>query len=34
MTGLKVQAVCEAIERASADRRWVDVSEVAAPAAV
>jgi predicted dehydrogenase len=34
MTGLKVQAVCEAIERASAERRWVDVSEVAANAAV
>jgi predicted dehydrogenase len=32
MTGLKVQAVCEAIERASVDRRWVEVSEVAAPA--
>lgn len=30
MTGLKVQAVCEAIERASAERRWVEVSEVAA----
>jgi predicted dehydrogenase len=29
MTGLKVQAVCEAIERASAERRWVAVSEVA-----
>jgi predicted dehydrogenase len=34
MTGLKVQAVCEAIERASAERRWVEVSEVAASAAV
>jgi predicted dehydrogenase len=34
MTGLKVQAVCEAIERASVDRRWVEVSEVAAPAGV
>jgi predicted dehydrogenase len=31
MTGVKVQAVCEAIERASSDRRWVEVSEVAAP---
>jgi len=30
MTGLKVQAVCEALERASAERRWVEVSEVAA----
>ena len=29
-TGLKVQAVCEAIERASAERRWVAVAEVAA----
>jgi predicted dehydrogenase len=29
MTGLKVQVVCEAIERASAERRWVEVSEVA-----
>jgi predicted dehydrogenase len=27
-TGLEVQAVCEAIERAAAERRWVDVSEV------
>jgi predicted dehydrogenase len=34
MTGLKVQAVCQAIERASAERRWVDVSEVATHAAV
>jgi predicted dehydrogenase len=34
MTGLKVQAVCEAIERASSERRWVEVSEVAAHAAV
>ena len=34
MTGLKVQAVCEAIERASAKRRWVEVSEVAAHATV
>jgi predicted dehydrogenase len=34
MTGLKVQAVCEAIERAAAERRWVEVSEVSAHAAV
>jgi predicted dehydrogenase len=34
MTGLKVQAVCEAIERASSERRWVEVSEVAERAAV
>jgi len=34
MTGLKVQAVCEAIERASSERRWVEVSEVGAQAAV
>ena len=34
MSGLKVQAVCEAIELASAQRRWVEVSEVAAHAAV
>jgi predicted dehydrogenase len=27
-TGLEVQVVCEAIERAAAQRRWVDVSEV------
>jgi predicted dehydrogenase len=27
-TGCTVQAVCEAIERAAAERRWVDVSEV------
>jgi predicted dehydrogenase len=27
-TGLQVQAVCEAIERAAAQRRWVDVAEV------
>jgi predicted dehydrogenase len=33
-TGLKVQAVCEAIERASTERRWVEVSEVTAHAAV
>jgi predicted dehydrogenase len=34
MTGLKVQAVCEATERASVERRWVEVSEVTAHAAV
>ena len=28
-TGLQVQAVCEAIELAAAQRRWVDVTEVA-----
>ena len=27
-TGMRVQAVCEAIERAATDRRWVDVAEV------
>ena len=27
-TGLAVQGVCEAIERAAAQRRWVDVAEV------
>ncbi len=27
-TGLAVQGVCEAIERAAAERRWVDVAEV------
>jgi predicted dehydrogenase len=27
-TGLAVQAVCEAIERAAAERRWVDVAEI------
>jgi len=31
MTGLKVQAVCEAIGRAASERRWVEVSEVGAP---
>jgi len=31
-TGLTVQAVCEAIERAAAQRRWVDVAEIGAPA--
>jgi predicted dehydrogenase len=29
-TGLAVQGVCEAIERAAAQRRWVDVAEVTA----
>jgi hypothetical protein len=29
-TGLRVQAVCEAMERAAAERRWVGVREVAA----
>jgi predicted dehydrogenase len=29
-TGVKVQAVCEAIERAALQRRWVEVAEVAA----
>ncbi|MDQ6816012.1 MAG: Gfo/Idh/MocA family oxidoreductase [Actinomycetota bacterium] len=33
-TGLEVQAVCEAIERAAAERRWVDLAEVKSPAAV
>jgi predicted dehydrogenase len=32
--GLRVQAVCEAIERAASERRWVEVSEVALHAAV
>jgi predicted dehydrogenase len=27
-TGLEVQAVCTAIERAAAERRWVDVAEI------
>jgi hypothetical protein len=27
-TGVAVQAVCEAIELAAAERRWVDVAEV------
>lgn len=31
-TGLAVQAVCEAIELAARERRWVEVSEIAAPA--
>jgi predicted dehydrogenase len=29
--GAAVQAVCEAIERAAAERRWVEVAEVTAP---
>jgi predicted dehydrogenase len=29
-TGLAVQRVCEAIEIAAAERRWVDVAEVTA----
>jgi predicted dehydrogenase len=29
--GAAVQAICEAIERAAAERRWVDVAEVTAP---
>jgi predicted dehydrogenase len=29
-TGLRVQAVCAAMERSAADRRWVGVSEIAA----
>ncbi len=29
-TGLEVQAVCEAIERAAAQRRWVEVAEITA----
>ncbi len=28
-TGLQVQAVCEAMERAAAQRRWVNVAEIA-----
>jgi predicted dehydrogenase len=32
--GLEVQAVCETIERAAAERRWVEVAEVRSPAAV
>jgi len=32
-TGLEVQGVCEAVERAAAQRRWVDVAEIAADAA-
>lgn len=30
--GLEVQAACEAIERAAAERRWVDTSEIAGEA--
>jgi predicted dehydrogenase len=29
--GARVQAVCEAAERAAADRRWVSVDEVTSP---
>jgi predicted dehydrogenase len=32
--GLQVQEVCETIERAAAERRWVEVAEVRNPAAV
>jgi len=32
--GAAVQAVCEAIERAAAERRWVEVAEVTAPVVV
>jgi predicted dehydrogenase len=32
--GLAVQAVCEATERAAAERRWVEVAEVTRPSAV
>jgi hypothetical protein len=28
--GLRVQAVCEAIELAATQRRWVDVAEISA----
>jgi predicted dehydrogenase len=28
LAGLEVQAVCEALERAAAERRWVDVAEI------
>jgi predicted dehydrogenase len=28
LVGLEVQAVCEALERAAAERRWVDVAEI------
>ena len=27
-SGLAVQAVCDAIERAAAERRWVDIAEI------
>lgn len=30
--GARIQAVCEAIERSAAERRWVEVSEITAPA--
>jgi predicted dehydrogenase len=33
-TGLEVQAVCEAIELAAAERRWVEVAEIGRHAAV
>ena len=33
-TGLEVQAVCEAIERAASEHRWVEVAEIAERAAV
>jgi predicted dehydrogenase len=33
-TGLRVQAVCEAIERAAHERRWVDVAEISSGASV
>jgi predicted dehydrogenase len=33
-TGLEVQLVCEAIERAAAQRRWVDIAEVRRDASV
>ena len=33
-TGVEVQAVCTAIERAAAERRWVDVGEVLGEAAL
>jgi predicted dehydrogenase len=33
-TGLRVQAVCEAIERAANERRWVDVAEIGSGATV
>ncbi len=29
--GAQIQAVCEAIERSASERRWVEVSEIAAP---
>jgi predicted dehydrogenase len=33
-TGLEVQAVCEAVERAASERRWVEVSEITRHASV